>query len=174
MNERYAEYRNTVNAFRLPRYQEIPNVGLYLEQASKYVSGCLNELGDFSLTPSMISNYVKRGLLPSPQKKQYSREQIAYLMFIAVGKSVLSLDALNDFLRLMENSFPTDRAYNRFCQEFEDILRFTFELADTIEVRGEDTCIERRLLYTCVVSAVQKIYIEKNLEILAAERKESQ
>ena len=30
----------TVAAFRLPRYNEIPNVGLYLEQATKYVGEC--------------------------------------------------------------------------------------------------------------------------------------
>ena len=28
----------------LPRYHEIPDVGLYLEQASKYIGGCLAPL----------------------------------------------------------------------------------------------------------------------------------
>ena len=65
--------------FRLPRYNEIPNVGLYLEQATKYVCEYLAPLGEYNLTPSMISNYVKKGLIANPVKKQYSREQIAYL-----------------------------------------------------------------------------------------------
>ena len=30
--------------FHLPRYQEIPDVGLYLEQATKYIGGCLATL----------------------------------------------------------------------------------------------------------------------------------
>ena len=27
-----------IRSFRLPRYEEIPNVGLYLEQTTKYIS----------------------------------------------------------------------------------------------------------------------------------------
>ena len=92
----------SVRTFRLPRYAEIPNVGLYLEQATKYVCEYLAPLGEFSLTPSMISNYVKKGLIANPVKKQYGREQIAYLFFIAVAKSVLSLDALTGFIQLQQ------------------------------------------------------------------------
>ena len=32
--------------FRLPRYNEIPNVGLYLEQTTKYISQYLEPLPD--------------------------------------------------------------------------------------------------------------------------------
>ena len=85
---------DSVRGFTLPRYDEIPNVGLYLEQTAKYISEYLDCLGDFTLTRSMISNYVKKGLITNPVKKQYDREQIAYLIFIAVAKNVLSLDAL--------------------------------------------------------------------------------
>ena len=84
----------SVQDFRLPRYQEIPDVGLYLEQATKYICRYLSPILETPLTASMISNYVKRGLLSSPVKKQYSRDQVAYLFFIAVAKNVLSLDAL--------------------------------------------------------------------------------
>ena len=58
----------SVAAFRLPRYTEIPNVGLYLEQAAKYIAEYLAPLGEAALTPSMISNYVKKGLIDSPVK----------------------------------------------------------------------------------------------------------
>ena len=95
INEKIAEaYRD----FHLPRYQEIPDVGLYLVQAAKYINSSLMPLGDGMLTGSMISNYVKKGLIGNPVKKQYSRDQIAYLIFIAICKSVLSLDALSTFL----------------------------------------------------------------------------
>ena len=75
-------------------------MGLYLEQATKYICRYLSPILETPLTASMISNYVKRGLLSSPVKKQYSRDQVAYLFFIAVAKNVLSLDALACFLRL--------------------------------------------------------------------------
>lgn len=163
------QLQESIRDFRLPRFMEIPNVGLYLEQASKYVCEYLEPLGDFSLTPSMISNYVKRGLIDSPVKKQYSRDQIAYLFFIAVAKSVLSLDALTNFIDLQKRTYGLQRAYDYFCEEFENILAFTFEVTDLMEVKGEDNTTEKRLLYACIVAAVEKAYLEKYLEVLAAE-----
>ena len=161
-----------VVTFRLPRYNEIPNVGLYLEQATKYVCEYLAPLGEFSLTPSMISNYVKKGLIANPVKKQYGREQIAYLFFIAVAKSVLSLDALTGFIKVRQKTYSLPKAYDYFCDEFENLLQFTFELKDTIEMSGEDNTDEKRLLFTCLVAAVQKVYLEKCLEAIAQEEKE--
>ena len=160
---------DSIREFRLPRYAEIPNVGLYLEQATKYVCEYLAPLGEFSLTPSMISNYVKKGLIANPVKKQYGREQIAYLFFIAVAKSVLSLDALTGFIRLQQQTYTLPRAYDYFCEEFENLLQFTFEVKDTIEMSGEDSTDEKRLLFTCIVAAVQKVYLEKCLEAIANE-----
>ena len=159
----------SVKDFRLPRYNEIPNVGLYLEQATKYVCEYLGPLGEFSLTPSMISNYVKKGMIANPVKKQYGREQIAYLFFIAVAKSVLSLDALTRFIQLQQQTYALPKAYDYFCEEFENLLQFTFEVKDTMDVVGEENTDEKRLLYTCVVAAVQKIYLEKCLEAIAKE-----
>ena len=159
----------SVKGFHFPRYNEIPNVGLYLEQATKYVCEYLAPLGEYTLTPSMISNYVKKGLIANPVKKQYGREQIAYLFFIAIAKSVLSLDALTGFIKVQQNSYTLPKAYDYFCEQFEQLLRFTFELQDTIEMVGEDNTDEKRLLFTCMVAAVQKVYLEKCLEAIANE-----
>ena len=159
----------SVTDFRFPRYNEIPNVGLYLEQATKYVGEYLAPLGEYTLTPSMISNYVKKGLIANPVKKQYGREQIAYLFFIAIAKSVLSLDALTGFIKVQQRSYTLPKAYDYFCEQFEELLRFTFELQDTMDIVGEDNTDEKRLLFTCIVAAVQKVYLEKCLEAIARE-----
>lgn len=162
----------SVRDFRLPHYNEIPNVGLYLEQASKYICEYLAPLGENALTPSMISNYVKKGLISNPIKKQYSREQIAYLLFIALAKNVLSLDALSGFIRLQEKTYPLETAYNYFCQEFENLLFFSFELKDTLDSTDDILSDEKRLLYTCIVAVVQKVYLEKCLQAIAEEKEE--
>lgn len=159
----------SIQNFRLPRYHEIPNVGLYLEQTTKYISEYLAPLGDYGLTNSMVSNYVKKGLIDSPVKKQYDRSQIAYLFFIAVAKNVLSLDALTGFIALQKRTYPLETAYNFFCQQMEGTLQFTCELTDVAEQGDLDTTDEKRLLYSCIVSVTQKIYLEKCLEAIAAE-----
>ena len=78
--------------YSLPAYDQIPNVGLYLEQVTKYLNEYLEPLGCAPLTGSMIANYVKKGLVKNPVKKQYDREHIARLLVIAVSKTVLSLE----------------------------------------------------------------------------------
>ena len=155
--------------YSLPAYAEIPNVGLYLEQVTKYLNEYLEPLGCGTLTGSMVSNYVKKGLIASPVKKQYSRDQIAYLIFIAICKSVLSLDALDAFLRLQQRSYPLQRAYDYFVREFESLLLFTFELTDPADIFPETSSDGKRLLYTCIIAAVQKVYLEKYLEALTEE-----
>lgn len=60
--------REDISGFRLPRYEQIPDVGLYLEQTVRYVNSFLAPLGEVELTASMASNYVKHKLLPAPGK----------------------------------------------------------------------------------------------------------
>lgn len=162
----------SVRYFRLPRYEEIPTVGLYLEQVVKYIAEYLDPIQEGALTASMISNYVKKHLIENPVKKQYSRDQIAYLIFIAVAKNVLSLDALMNFIRLQQRTYTAQRAYDYFCHQFEHLLYFTFELTDTVELDFDDASDEKRLLYSCIVAVSQKLYLEKCLEAVAKEETE--
>ena len=160
---------DSLRQFHLPRYQEIPDSGLYLEQTAKYISGYLSPLEEGCLTPSMISNYVKKGLIANPVKKQYGRDHIAYLFFIAMAKSVLSLDALTGFIKLQQQTYTLPKAYDYFCDQLESLLFFTFEITETLEMCGEDNTDEKRLLFTCMVAAVQKVYLEKCLEAISRE-----
>lgn len=169
-NETKQSIAASVSGFRLPRYNEIPNVGLYLEQTAKFISEYLSPLGDYALTTSMISNYVKKGLVDNPVKKQYARDQIAYLLFIALAKNVLSLDALTNFIRIQKRTYPLEVAYDYFCRQLEDILGFTFELTDAMVTEDMDSTDEKRLLYSCIVAMTQKIYLEKCLEAIDREQ----
>ena len=155
--------------FHLPRYEELPDVGLYLEQTAKYISEFLSPLEEGSLTPSMVSNYVKKGLIRNPVKKQYGREQIAYLFFIALTKNVLSLDGLINFIALQKRTYSLQKAYDYFCEQFENTLLFTAEVKDTLDIAGEDTTDEKRLLFSCIVAVTQKIYLERCLEAISQE-----
>lgn len=159
--------------FSLPRYDEIPNVGLYLEQVTKYVAEYLAPLQEGAITSSMISNYVKKGLIESPVKKQYSREQIAYLFFIAVAKNVLSLDDLSLFIARQKQTYPPKKAYNYFCDELENILGFVFGLKGVADVVGQENTQEKEMLRNTIVAAVHKFYLQKYFASLAADAEQS-
>ena len=84
-----------VKDFYLPTYEQIPDMGLYLEQTVKYVNNCFENFPEMQLTASMVSNYVKKGLISNPVKKLYYREQIAHLIFIAATIRIIMYQMSN-------------------------------------------------------------------------------
>jgi hypothetical protein len=150
-----------IRRFTLPRYDEIPNVGLYLEQAAKYISEYTSVLGDYALTGSMISNYVKKGLVANPVKKQYYREQIAYLMFIAVAKSVLSMDDIRLLFQLQKHTYEPRKAYDYFRLELENVLYHVFGLKPELDTVGRDQTEAKKMLRTTIVAVAHKVYLEQ-------------
>lgn len=168
MKERIA---SSVRSFRLPRYHEIPAVGLYLEQTTKYIAEFLDPLQEGCLSSSMISNYVKKHLISSPVKKQYDRDQIAYLIFIAMAKNVLSLDNIARFIALQEQTYTRQRAYDYFCEELENMLYFVFGLKSAPDNIGKDSTDEKVMLRNTIIAISQKIYLEKCFQAMAEESK---
>lgn len=149
-----------IETYHLPRYTEIPNVGLYLNQAARFINEYLEPFCDMNITESMISNYVKKHLVANPQKKQYNREQLAYLLFIAVAKSVLSLDNIQCLLTLQKQTYDSQIAYDYFCCEFENILQYIFGIKDTLDTIGKDDN-DMKLLFRNVINTVaHKIYLD--------------
>ena len=163
---------DSLRDFRLPRYEELPDVGLYLEQTSKYISEYMSCLGDFALTGSMISNYVKKGLVANPVKKQYNREQIAYLIFIAVAKSVLSMEDIRLLFELHRSVYTPQKAYDYFRMELENVLHYVFGLKETLDTVGNDRTQTKNILRTVIVAAAHKAYLEQYFTILHEENHE--
>ena len=155
----------SVKDFRLPRYEEIPDVGLYLEQTAYCLTECLKPL-DIAVTGSMVSNYVKRGLVKNPVKKLYGREQIAYLLFIAVAKNVLSLEDVQLLIRIQQATYTPEVAYNYFCCELENILQVVFGLKDTLDEVGMEHTDAKVMLRNTIITAAHKVYLDKSLALV--------
>ena len=82
--------------FRLPRWEEIPNLGLYMEQVTvllrEYLDYLPPELKDEQfITAATINNYVRIKVMPEPVKRRYYRVHIAYLIIILTLKQSLSI-----------------------------------------------------------------------------------
>lgn len=113
--------------FKMPRYADIPSIGLYLDQTVKYINEIMLPLGCVEVTPSMVSNYVKKKYISKPVKKLYSREQIAILMVVALAKLVLGMDQIEVFLKFNECREPDGgMTYDLFCRRFETTLMYIF------------------------------------------------
>ena len=159
----------SVRAFRLPLYHEIPDVGLYLEQVTKYINDCLAPLMQAEMTGSMISNYVKKGLVGRPVRKQYSREQIAYLMYIAVVKSVLSMEDIRLMVSIQQKTYASDTAYNYFCMELRNVLDFVFEHKGELWDIGSERTDEKTMLRNTIITVAHKAYLSKLFAALRAQ-----
>lgn len=162
-----SELSKEMLSFHLPRYEEIPNVGLYLEQTAKYINEYIAPLQEAEITGSMISNYVKKKLVANPIKKQYNRDQIASLLFISVMKSVLSLDNLGTLLALQEKECHDNQlAYNYFCTELEQILRHVFGSENSIDSLPAGASQAQMLLHNANITVAHKIYLNKSFAAL--------
>lgn len=159
----------SVREFRMPRYHELPNMGLYLEQAAKYICETLSPLEENAITGSMISNYVKKDLVANPVKKLYSREQLAYLLFIALAKNVLSLDNLALFIGLQQRTYTAEKAYDYLCEELENVVQYVFGLKESMDDVGMDNTDEKFMLRGTVITVVHKLYLDKCFEKMSEE-----
>ena len=154
-----ALFAEKVEDFRLPRYRELPNMGLYLEQVTKYINGVLSPLGLPELTSSMVSNYVKKGVIVAPVKKQYYAEQIAYLIFTGVSKSVLSLEHIRQLFAMQKAVYKPNIAYDYFCSELESMLRFVSGLSETEEKIGTTHSEEKTMLRSVIIAVTHVIFV---------------
>ena len=162
-----------VRNFRLPRYREIPDVGLYLDQVVKYIGQYLNPVGEAAVTASMISNYVKKGLVDNPVKKQYSEDQLAHIITIALLKQVTPLENIRELYRLQEERYSVEVAYDYFCTELENILHFRFGLKDSVDDVGVTSSLEKEMLRSAIISVSHYIYLNACFELLSGENAEA-
>lgn len=159
----------SIEGFHLPRYHEIPDVGLYLDQTIKYINRCLAPLGCMEITASMVSNYVKKGYIDSPVKKQYSDEQIARLLFITLAKSALSMENIARLFAMQRETYTAQVAYDYFCVELENILRYVFGLQDEMLTVGSSESVSKSMLRSTIIAVANIIYLSDKLEGMAAE-----
>ena len=151
--------KSNIQEFRLPRYSEIPNVGLYLEQVAKYINGYLAPLGCIELTTSMISNYVKKGIIPNPVKKQYYSEQVAYLFFITIAKSVISIENTSVIIKMQKEVYETETAYDYFCEEFERMLKSVFGLEYEERIPSPNNHQIKNVLQSVLFASAHMVYL---------------
>ena len=159
----------SIQSLHLPAYQEIPDVGLYLEQTAKYISDVLAPIQDMPITGSMISNYVKKGLIPKPVRKQYNREQIAQLIFIAAAKSVVSMDDLGLMLSVQRKTYSLQVAYDYFRSELYQMLTCVFSREGSMDAALTNASDEKVMLRNTIIAVSHKIYLDKFFIVLRAE-----
>ena len=164
-------------AYRLPAWEQIPDLGLYMEQVvlllRQYLDYLPPELKQPEpITAAAINNYVRTRLLPEPRKKRYYRVHIAYLIMICTLKQALRLSELQT---LLPGDLPEDevkRAYtayalrHRLCaQYFVDQVKLSaaamLEPDMVTELAVQDTT--ELIASAAILSGLSRLFAEKLL-----------
>ena len=116
----------------LPRWNELPDLELYMDQVLGLIHRYLGAYPAFdgkALTASMVNNYVKLGVMPPPVKKKYTRTHLAHLIVICILKTTLPIASIQ---RIIAHEMPCaseQTVYDRFCDTFERVNRGAAESA---------------------------------------------
>ena len=93
--------------------EDIPNIDLYVDQVTTFIESQLSSMkrneDEKILTKTMINNYTKNHVLPSPDKKKYSKDHVLMLILIYYLKSFLSIKDIQTLLEpVTEKYFGTE------------------------------------------------------------------
>lgn len=110
-----------LDRFRLPAWEEIPDIGLYMEQVVTLLREYLDYLPpelkeEEAVTAAAINNYVRTRVMPGPQKKRYYRVHLAYLIVICTLKQGLSISLVQKLLPVGLPPEEVRRIYSRYAE----------------------------------------------------------
>lgn len=158
---------------KLPRYKDLPDFGIYSEQLVEIVNKALEAMfdKDNKLTKSMVNNYVKHKIMPSPIKKRYFRNHIVYCIVITVFKNNLSIAEIDGGILYELKKSSIEESYNYFCDKIESVMRLIIDILDkqddpdTKMTATIDVDLDKRNgLTLAVVSVCTKVITQKLLE----------
>lgn len=151
-----------ISKFHIPRWNELPDIDLYLDQVvnylERYLAICTIDQNEKIITKTMINNYVKQEIMPAPEKKKYNRTQIAYLFVICILKQVYSINDISKLISLTIKNYEISHAYNKFCTNLEVAVKDVFMKHEFLNCN--DLTEEQYLLNNIVQSFANKLYVE--------------
>ncbi len=177
--------------------EDLPNIDLYMDQVTTFMEDQLASTkrhdNDKILTKTMINNYAKNNLLPSPEKKRYSKDHLLMLIFIYYFKNILSITDIQKLLGpITEKYFKGEPGkdmtyvYNevfgmenrKIDQLIKNLLKdYRFSSSTFQDADEEDQEFLKRFSFICLMSFdvyIKKMIIEKMIDdISPSENKDS-
>ena len=161
--------------------EDIPNIELYMDQVTTFMDSQMASSkrypDDKVLTKTMINNYAKNHLLPSPNKKKYSKEHVLMLIFIYYFKSFLSISDIQALLTPLadryfqkEDGLNVEDLYNEvFGMEKEQVeylkkdLMEKYQTASQSFAEAEEKDREFLTMFSFICLLSFDVYMKKQL-----------
>lgn len=133
----------------MPHFSDLPNLDLYMDQVIDEVNQYLAPITHTDITKAMINSYVKKGIVDRPTKKRYSRVHLAKILVVSLLKPILSLDTIDQAMKIALKLDAPDKVYDQFIDLFNQEL--TDVDIDDLSPRQYQAMAIRSLLYKLVV-----------------------
>lgn len=167
MNENFKKSIETLEQFHLPRFRDLPEIELYMDQViftvEKYLSAL--KVGEKSLlTPSMVNNYVKNGVIPPPEKKRYTRDHLAQIIIICTLKQTIELSDISVILKKGADRFGMEKAFDAFADLYEKNIKALVDDARAADTSDLGIDMEyKTIVDDAVLSGASRIIVEHAL-----------
>lgn len=164
--------------YSFPAYNDIPDLGLYMDQVltlmNQYLAPLTTEDSENSaITAAAINNYVRMKVMPAPEKKKYGRIHIAYLIIICTLKQAVSIseiqklipgDLSEEDMKALYDSYA--RCYksstlffiNEVKEEVDHILAID---AENTEQEDFDAAVKKLIFSSATIANFSKLLTSK-------------
>ena len=134
IKQAFENWMNELSNFSFKDYETLPDIDLYMDQVVTFLDRELSIFQTSSLdkqiTPSMINNYVKGEVLPSPISKKYNKEHLALIEEICTLKQVLSIAEVKQILDSeYKDCLVKGETFNKFNKMNNDKIQESVEKA---------------------------------------------
>ena len=146
-------------------WPELPDIALYMDQLISYMPRQLIRFDQGpTLTPAMVNNYIKDGLVPRAEGKRYGPIHLGYLTAVVALKQVLTVRDIGSLMQAGRDTGKTPpELYAYFCQALDQALTDT---AQTIDPDAEEQDLARMALDFAVRSYANQLACQRILDVL--------
>lgn len=159
-------FKKEIANFHIPRWEELPNLDLYLDQVVCFIDEFLSNYIDTDnekhvITKTMINNYVKHKVINPPLNKKYNKEHIASLFAISILKQLYSISDISKLINIALEKNSPQIVYNKFCDELENAINVIFSENKYNTNNNENLSFDIYSLRNLAFSFANKLYVEK-------------
>lgn len=174
LNSIYTDFSKKMELHRLPKWEDLPEIDLYMDQVivlmEKYLSDLTTNDDNKLITPSMINNYVKLNIMPAPIKKKYSREHIAYLVIICSLKQVMPIPQIKELINLKLKTCSIEELLNNFSNLYQTTFSEVIKSSNNFLNDNENSFLDTAL-FLAIASSNSRLMSENILKMYENNKK---
>ena len=176
VNKYLNSWLNELENFSYKKYEELPDIDLYMDQLITYLEKQLQIFQTSSLdkqiTPSMINNYVKGDVITSPISKRYNREHMALIEEVCTLKQVLSIAEVKQIIdeKHRKDNVNHDEVFNNFRELMNEKNKIAISEAKEVLNNIEENDLEQLTDLALNFAVTANAYINISKRILFLKR----